>query len=138
MSYANQQDLVARYGTDAVLLVADRDEDGEIDAEVVVRALADAAGEIDAYVSRRHELPLSSTPRVLVSLTVEIAMYRLSAEADTLTDEKRQRYEDAVRLLGRIASGEVLLGTTPRRAGGAALIEGPQRLFSRRSLRGLL
>lgn len=136
--YAHQADMVTRYGEAAVLLVADRDGDGELDAEVLERALADAAAEIDAYVSRRHELPLPSKPRVLVGLAVDIAMYRLSAEADSLTDEKRQRYEDAIRLLSRIASGEVLLGTTPRRAGGAAVIEGPSRLFSRKSLRGLL
>lgn len=110
MAYADLAALEARYGQDAILLVADRDQDGVIDAGVIEQATADATAEIDSYVGALHRLPLASVPEVLVRLCCDIALYRLSAEAGSGTEEKRKRYEDAVALLRRIASGEVSLG----------------------------
>ena len=50
--YADMGDMVARFGELEVLQIADRNADGEIDAEVVAVALADASAEIDAYLGR--------------------------------------------------------------------------------------
>jgi len=139
MAYATQQDMEDRYGHDALLMVADRDNDGEIDTEVVVRALSDATAEIDPYLASRYSMPLAEVPDLLVRLCVDIAFYRLSGDADTYTEEKRQRYEDTVSLLSRIASGKVSLGlaTPPPSVGGGVVISGPVRLFSRDTMGGL-
>ncbi|VEE17578.1 gp436 family protein [Ectopseudomonas mendocina] len=110
MAYATLEALIKQYGLDAVLLVADRDQDGDIDADVVEQALADATAEIDTYVGAKHRLPLPAVPPVLERLCCDVALYRMSSDGGSLTEEKRQRYEDAVSLLIRIAGGSVSLG----------------------------
>ncbi|OQR35911.1 hypothetical protein BWR15_06175 [Pseudomonas sp. T] len=110
MPYATRTNMVERWGMDALLVVADRDQDGVLDDDVVDQALLDASAEIDTYVGAKNRLPLPSVPEVLVRLCSDIALYRLSADGNSSTEEKRKRYEDAVSLLRRIASGEVSLG----------------------------
>ncbi|TWC35059.1 phage gp36-like protein [Pseudomonas sp. SJZ079] len=132
MAYATQDALIERHGLDAVLLVADRDDDGVVDAAVVAKALADATAEIDTYVGARHRLPLPSVPEVLVRLCCDISLYRLSADAGSNTEEKRKRFEDAVSLLIRIAGGSVSLGLpTPveQQSSGEAWFEGQPKRF---------
>ena len=110
MAYATLEALIEQYGLEAVLLVADRDQDGDIDPDVVTKALADATAEIDTYVGAKHRLPLPSVPPLLVRLCCDIALYRLSSEPGSGTEEKRKRFEDALTLLLRIAGGSVSLG----------------------------
>jgi phage gp36-like protein len=137
--YATQQDIVDRYGQDLLLLIADRDADAVIDVDVVTRALTDATAEIDTYLAAKYELPLPSVPEVLVRLCVDVVVYRLSSEADAATEERRIRYDDAIALLRRIASGEVSLGLPdpPPSSSGAAVVSGEGRVFSRKSMRGV-
>ena len=108
--YATLQDLIDRFGNDAVLVASDRDRDGQINTEVVDKALLDADAEIDTYVGLQYKLPLSTVPRILTKLAVDIAFHVLSPEADTATEHRRGRYDNAVALLRRIAKGEVSLG----------------------------
>jgi phage gp36-like protein len=110
MPYATRDSMVERWGMDALLVVADRDQDGVLDDAVVDQALVDASAEIDTYVGAKNRLPLPSIPEVLVRLCSDIALYRLSSDGASATEEKRKRYEDAVGLLRRVASGEVSLG----------------------------
>ena len=87
---------------------------------------------------------------MLNRLVSDIAMYRLQSlrPIHDLADA-RQRYEDAVTLLVRVARGQVTLGlaadgTEPAptpgsvvtNAGGDANGELPQRIFDRGSLKG--
>jgi phage gp36-like protein len=138
--YAGQQDIEDRYGADALLLVADRDGDGQADPDVVAQAVADADAEIDAYLAARYQLPLSTVPTVLKRLAADLLMYRLATTADLLTEEKRQRYEDAVKLLDRISKGSVSLGLAapPSSSAGSAVRIGPDRRMTRDSLGKIL
>lgn len=133
--YATQADIEEAYTADALILAADRDNDGVADAAVVSNALTDASAEIDTYVATKYQLPLATVPRVLVLLCVDIALYRLSAAADIFTDERRQRYEDAVRLLKRISTGEVSLGIPqpPKTTNGVVIVQSKTRRFKRNS-----
>jgi phage gp36-like protein len=78
-----------------------------IDTVVLGRALADADAEIDSYLAARYTLPLGSTPGVLTRLAADMTRYRLYD--DGMPETVRQRYEDAVSLLKRMAKGEGLL-----------------------------
>lgn len=144
MTYATQTDAVDRYGEAFVLQVADRDGDGSLaDPELVqavTDALVDATAEIDTHIGARYDLPLPSTPTVLVRICVDIAIYRLANEAGVLSEEIRQRYEDAIMLLKRIAEGKASLGLeVPAPSGRApALLSSAPRVMSRRTLRGVL
>ena len=139
MAYATLQDIIDRYGEDDLLMAADRDGDDQVDTAAVDRALADASAEIGTYLAARYTLPISSVPEVLKRLCVDITLYRLAFNAVGNTEERRQRYEDAVALLVRISKGNVGLGmnTNPPSKGNGVVISGPDRKFNRDTMEGL-
>lgn len=133
MPYATKQNIDDRYGAERLLVIADRDGDGAADTAAIDLALADATDEINVYVGAKHDLPLPSVPAVLVRVCVDIAVYRLAASADVLTDEIRQRYEDAIALLKGVSNGTASLGLddpAPPKGGGASTTSQP-RVFTR-------
>ena len=141
MAYATAQDIIDRYGEDALFVAADRNNDDAIDNAAVERALDDATDEINTYIGKRYTLPIATVPRVVMRLCVDITLYRLSPGM-ALTEEKRQRYEDAIALLKLIAKGEVSLGlddgSSAESAVGDAEVISNERQFSRRTMRGLV
>lgn len=146
MAYATQADIITLYSEDA-LYVADRDGDGLVDDTAVTRALTLASSEIDSYVGVRHTLPIDPVPGLLVQFSVDIALYRLAMGRDVLSEEHRQRYEDAIKHLERIARGTASLnlpGPIDPETGEAAhtsprpiVVGGPPREFTRDKMRGL-
>ena len=138
-AYATQQNIIDTYGNDVLVVAADRDGDGNADAGVVDEALNQATAEMDSYIAVKYELPLPSVPAVLVPQCVDIALYRLSLDANAMTEEIRQRYEDAVAWLKAIAAGKASLGLpdAPPSSGGGVQITGPARQFTRDTLKGV-
>lgn len=140
-AYATQQDLEDRYGSAEVLLVSDRDGDGSIDAGVVSEALQDATDEIDSYLSARYDLPLATTPGILTRRCGDIAMYLMADTADSLTEERTNRYKAAISWLKDLVKGNASLGldqepaTTPQAVAVASI--NSDRVFTRSSMRGL-
>ncbi|WP_126456727.1 gp436 family protein [Sulfuriflexus mobilis] len=134
--YATQQDIIDRYSLEELLILADRDDDGVADADVVDRALIDADAEVNAYLAAKYDLPLATTPDVITRLCVDIVMYRLADDAGTATDERRLRYDDAVTLLSRIAKGIVSLGLPkpPASSNGGVTVTSNDRRFKRGTL----
>lgn len=132
MTYATEADLSDRFGAVELAQLTDRDAGLVIDTAVLGRALADADAEIDSYLAARYALPLATTPTVLVRLAADMARYRLYD--DRVTEAVRNRYQDAVSLLKRLASGEVRLdgaATPPEAASGAVAVtaRSPARVF---------
>ncbi|MGH7916424.1 MAG: gp436 family protein [Candidatus Binataceae bacterium] len=151
MSYATSDDLIARYpNRDLVQLTNEDPAQTLINTTPLEQALIDASAEIDMYLDSRFELPLANPPAVLNRLACDIAMYRLQSlrPLHDLADA-RQRYNDALQTLLRVAAGEVALGLSsdseePAQARDGAVTEvadeptgGLQaRVFSRASLKG--
>lgn len=138
MTYATQADLVDRFGETELAQRTNRVDGLTIDTVVLGRALSDADAEIDGYLATRYSLPLASVPAVLVRLGADIARYRLYD--DGVPETVRVRYQDAVALLKRMASGEVQVAGSaalPVAAGGnAVLVSTPERVFSPAVLAG--
>lgn len=107
MTYATQADLADRFGEPELAQRTDRTNGTVIDTVVLGRAQADADAEIDSYLATRYTLPLASTPVVITRLACDITRYRLYD--DGVSETVRVRYQDAVSLLKRLASGEVQL-----------------------------
>jgi len=119
MTYATQADLTDRFGATELAQRTDRTNGTTIDTVVLGRALADADSEIDGYLATRYTLPLASTPPVLNRLACDMARYRLYD--DGVPETVRVRYQDAVGLLKRMASGEVqLAGIAPVAVAGGS------------------
>lgn len=139
MAYASPADLVARFGEQQLLAVADRDQIGELHAAVLAAALADADQEIDAYLATRYRLPLAAVPGRIKAAACDIAFYRLHPAAQP--EDVRRRYADAIAFLRDLAAGKAALdlaGGQPQAAeGGTATLAGPPRVFSRETLKGL-
>lgn len=106
--YCSQADLEQRFGQEEILQLADRDNDGSIDAIVIDTAIADAAGEINGYLQGRYRLPFATVPTVLKRIACDIARYFLYD--DKATDQVRQRYDDAIKFLMGAAKGDISLG----------------------------
>lgn len=138
MTYATQQDLIDLYGERELIDWSDRDGSGVIDAAVVRRALESADAQIDSYIARRYELPLTETPRLLVDLAAKIARYELAKDGGH--ERVALGYADARKTLEALASGKAELPlasgeSAPGAEPGDVRVEGPERIFSRDTLR---
>ena len=109
-TYASKEDIDELYGPALLVRIADEDRDGVADAEKVEKGLQNADSIIDAYLSAKYDLPLSTVPSVLKTCAIDIAVYKIPLGRAPRTDEMRVRYEDALKLLERISTGKVGLG----------------------------
>lgn len=140
MSYAVQSDMVNRFGEQELIQLTDRDRTGAIDTVVLDRALADATAEIDGYLAARYQLPLTSTPTVLVRVCADLARYHL--HDDHLPEPVQVRYKAAIDLLRQVSTGRVSLGLSetgesPTSNDGAEIASGG-RVWDRNDSKGFL
>ena len=136
--YAAREHITARYGED--VLIAAVGDDGRVDEARVDEALAAATAEIDSYVAVRHTLPLSDAPAVLRQHCVDMAVYKMSAGSDTLTEEIKDRYRASVAWLKDLSMGRATLGTPakPGQTSARPVVRtGPPRRFTRGQLQDL-
>jgi phage gp36-like protein len=139
MAYATQQDLVDRFGEQELIQLSDRADTptGEVGVAVVARALTDAAELIDGFLAGRYALPIASPPPVLTQLACDIARYKLHQNLPP--ELVRTNYQDALRQLKQIADGDFVLqaagvGAAEAPDHGNAVVSGPGRVFSRKTL----
>lgn len=138
--YATKQNMIDAYTEVALIELTDRVDPptDEIDDAILQQALDDAAAIIDAYVSRRYNPTLARSAPVLRVHAQAIAFYKL--HRNNYQDETRTAYEDAMEFLRALSSGQANLdidGVQPPSAPADARVEGPARVFSRDSLKGL-
>lgn len=122
MAYSSPDDLRAIMPERDILDLAADDgqvddlEDDEVLA-VLAAAIAEADREIDAYVGQVRSVPLpaSEVPPLISHLSSRVARYRLHARRVHVETPKavERDYEEALRLLGRVASGGVKLPAGP-------------------------
>lgn len=107
MSYCTLQDLIDRYGEAELLQLTDRERVGQINSDTVDRAISDADGEIDGYLSK-FSRPITPVPKVLVRIACDITRFYLYDDQATEIVEKR--YFNAVKFLQGVARGEISIG----------------------------
>lgn len=137
MIYATSQDIVDRYNAETLILVFDRQRLGVPDAAAVAKALADASAELDSYIGGRYTLPLAIVPPALAGYCVDIALYR-GSDSVAVPEERRKRYEDAIRWAGKVGEGKIKLqlptGDAPVAVTAAIKVVAPERVFTRETL----
>ncbi len=113
---------------------------GEADPGLLAGAIADAEAEVDAHVGQVLTLPLSTVPRFLSLLALDIAVYRLYGRRQLADEAVDARYKAAVRALEKIARGEIRVGlpaaATESVSHAAVVPPGGGRRFTRASMRG--
>lgn len=145
MTYATLDEMTKEFGEREVITLTDRNQDGQIDADVVDKGLRLADAEIDSYISVRYGLPLSAVPPVLIGIACDITRYRLTGTDVQCTDEIRDRYKKAIAVLEGIAAGNLFLGLPDNGGGDSGCILQPNagvqfttgypRTFSRNNTR---
>ncbi len=138
MTYATTKDAIDLYGAEYVLGSVRRE--AQPNKTALDKALADASSEMDTYLSSNYTVPITPVAPVLVRYCVDIAVYVASADAGSVTEEKRKRYEDALKWLTLVAKGTVIVpGTDAPSATHSASAEvcSSPRIFSRRTMDGL-
>ena len=141
MNYASAQDLIDRFDAQELAQLAVPKEHVSIDAALlklsvqssnraaykpdeikaadaalvkINRALGDATSEIDAWLQGRYTLPLASPSAMIKLKCADIARYLL--HDDHPTEQVRQRYDDAIRYLNKVANGQISLGIDDKNA----------------------
>jgi len=108
VTYAVQQDLVDRFGTDELVELTNRAGGATIDANVVAKALQDADDAINAYLASRYKLPLATVPAILKRYACDVARYFLYE--DRVTEVVRENYAAAIAFLKDVAGGKASIG----------------------------
>lgn len=146
--YATTADMIARFDRPEnpeltqLIPVADTTP-AEVDTRRLAVVLAEASGEMDAYLGSRNSLPLSGIgadqAANLSRICCDIARYRLWD--DRASDEVRRRYDDALKFLQGVASGTILLsasGTGGTTSIAQATLDAQPRALTRDTLRGVI
>lgn len=106
--YASRNDLFERFSQVSIenlerMVSADK----QPSAAITEAAIADASEEADSYIAVSYSLPLPAVPAALKRVVCDIARYRLHSLQPT--EEVKQRYEDAIAWLKRIADKKAVL-----------------------------
>ncbi|WP_246217763.1 gp436 family protein [Jiella pacifica] len=141
--FATKQDLIDRFGQTELVQLTDRTNrpPTTVDDTTVSQALGDASALASGYVGKIYQLPFAEVPPALVKSVADIARYYLHGRRAEKDGEVERAYKEAVGWLKDIARGVVQLdvgGVPPAQPeGGSVQISGPQRRFSRDTLRGM-
>jgi phage gp36-like protein len=109
MPYCTQQDMDARFGEDELIQLTDKSKVGVIDTIVLGKAISDADDTINGYIAGRYDLPLATTPGVLVRNACDLAHYYLYG-VNVVPDVVQKRYDAAIKYLTLLGEGKVTLG----------------------------
>lgn len=140
MPYSVQADILNQLDEETLIQLTDDPGDGEVDDDVVTRAIADADATVDSYCQGRYVLPLSPVPAKVRQVSVDIALYNLySRRGDTAPDIRKDRHKEAIRWLEKVAEGKVKLGADTPASDNTAQsveIESEDRAFTRTKMKG--
>ena len=151
MSYSTRAEVRAMLKDDTLNTIfgdafhEDASEREELAEPVIDEAIADADGEIDGYLAKRYQVPLSPVPKVINKYSKDIAIYNLFSRLGISEDSEQKiyltRHDAAIKFLTLVADGKVSIGAEaedPARAAAAGFtVKSSPRLFSRASMRGL-
>lgn len=150
MHYCTEQEAVGMIKDDmasAIIgdeYIEDPEERREKLEALAVDAVADACAEIDGYLSKRYQVPVSRPPKVLNKLAKDIAAYNLVSRMGVDEGEREKtflnRYNAAIKFLLEVAKGTVSIGIDEENGSGAAAngfqMQSSGRIFSRESMEG--
>ena len=140
MAYCTEADILEQLEEDILIQLTDDDDEGVVDDDMVTRAIANADAEIDSYCGTKYTVPFTTVPPILLTVSVDIAIYNLYARRRGAPDSIKERYKDRIAFLKSVSKGEATLGEddpdgTPSGA-NAPEISSSDRIFSRKKLQG--
>lgn len=138
MTYASFNDLLERAGETELVDVADRDDDGVPDAEIIQAALVHADNLINGYVAARYPVTFVSVPPLLNTWAVSIARYYLHRYGPP--EYVENDFKEAIAALKDVARGLINLpapdGSVPDNPTAAHGACHPPEVFTKAFLQG--
>lgn len=139
MAYCVKADILKQITEDQLIGLTDDADAGSVDDAIVTEMIARADEIINGYCAQRYTVPFSETPGIVKTISIDIALYNLySRRSHIMTEERKNRFENAMKLLKDIEAGRVSLGVpapteNPDRSGS---YEGNDRIFTRDDMEG--
>lgn len=106
MVYCTITNIQASLDEQDLVRFTDDSDTGEPDQAKITEAVEDASALIDSYISGRYGAALDPVPKLVRSMAVDIAIYKISSRKSDAPEECRKKFDDAVKLLQRIQSGD--------------------------------
>lgn len=146
MNYCTYEDIQGHIPEARLVEVTDDlapNASGEVKVAIVEKAIKESSTLIDSYVRKRFPRPFQSVPEVLRMICVDLSIYNLYERVTELniTDGMKLRYDNAIKLLIRIANGEQDIGVDPDESvtetgfSVASKVDGGPAMFSLSSMR---
>jgi len=134
MPYSTIADIKNLVPERTLIALTDDSNTGAIDEARLLEAISSADAEIDAYCAVRYRVPFLEVPSLIKKLSTDIAVYNLySRRGDDIPASKKERYQNAVRILEAISLGAVLLNSETSSSGTEC--RASQNVFTRETLR---
>jgi phage gp36-like protein len=140
LAYCTQTDIAPKNLTETQLIqLTDDDNTGSVDSTKVTEAIEKADAVIDGYCAQRYTVPFTDVPPIIEAISVDIAIYNLySRRVGTMPDIRKNKYENAIKMLKDIEAGRISLGVpapseNPSRKGS---FQKNDRIFMREDMEG--
>lgn len=121
MAYCAQADITKQLPESVVIQLSDDDGEGEVNTEVLNRAIADADAVIDAFCASTESVPFTTVPATIRKTSVDLTIYNLFSRRHDVPEIWRDRQKAAINFLTRVSDGKISLGSdapTPDEDGG--------------------
>ncbi|MCF6246916.1 MAG: DUF1320 domain-containing protein [Desulfobacula sp.] len=140
MTYCTLDDIFGGIDEEDVIAYTDDFESGIVNIDNVNKAITGADALINSYIAKRYSVPVDPVTDMIKDLAVDIAIYKICSRRSAAPEERRDKYEDAVRYLKEIASGKAILpeaAAAPSDSSDHTVsISSNSRVFSRDSMKG--
>jgi len=140
MGYCEITDIQKMLPDRTIIQLTDDEKTGAIGNDRLMESIDSASEEIDAYIGAVVKLPISGdVPPILGKLSADITVYNLySRLQEKIPDTREQRYRNAVRILEKIASGDMSFGLQPEpetpTSPSASMVCSRKKIFSENRL----
>jgi len=140
MAYCTQDDIISQISEEILIQLTDDDGVGEVDADRVSAAIANADAEINSYCGMKYSVPFSTVPPMIRAASVDIAIYNLRSRRMGASDTEKERYRERIAWLKDVAKGIATLGESDP-DGVPTEVQAPEiscsgRIFSRDTMKG--
>lgn len=141
MAYSTLTDMKKLIPETAIIQLTDDENAGSVNQSRVDEAIAQADAEIDSYCGGRYTVPFATVPDIAKKVSVDIAIYNLySRKVEMIPETRAERYKNAIRQLGDIASGKITIGEpdadVPEAGGVQINTTTDDRVFTKDSMTG--
>ena len=144
MNYCTYEDIQGHIPEARLVEVTDDlapNASGEVKIAIVEKAIKESSTLIDSYVRKRFPRPFQIVPEVLRMVCVDLTIYNLYERVTEMdiSEGMKLRYNNAIKMLERIADGEMSIGIAPEEpiaeTGFAVASNGREPMFSMESMR---